>query len=219
MSRTKITSSNSSINDASTAQRRTDKLNLAPDSRWHPDVAEAEKRHSPIASEFFSPEMFDLELPPQLPKTTDDEIFQGQAFDLDPLSRTVIVLPPRRRDHFGSRRQAPAMICQEAYCDLEIPNLDRISELTPAVNTEVPTARTELNCLFSGIESAPAPDGSWGRWFLGLFVAAWAFWRRERDISRSIVALSELDDRSLRDIGIEHRLQIPDIVRKGRQGT
>jgi uncharacterized protein YjiS (DUF1127 family) len=38
-------------------------------------------------------------------------------------------------------------------------------------------------------------------------------WQRRREVSRSIAALSRLNDRTLRDIGIDHRLQIPERVR------
>ena len=41
----------------------------------------------------------------------------------------------------------------------------------------------------------------------------WQRWRRWREVSRSIAALSQLDDRTLRDIGIHHRVQIHDRVR------
>jgi uncharacterized protein YjiS (DUF1127 family) len=41
----------------------------------------------------------------------------------------------------------------------------------------------------------------------------WAQWRREREIKKTVGALVELDDRTLRDIGIPHRSQIEELVR------
>jgi len=44
----------------------------------------------------------------------------------------------------------------------------------------------------------------------------WKHLQKRREVSRSIVEVSEMDDRMLRDIGIQHRLQIPERVRFGR---
>jgi uncharacterized protein YjiS (DUF1127 family) len=217
MSRIKTTSPNSSITGAGTPRTGTDKPDTAPKSRFRPDVTEAEKRHPPIASEFFGPRMFDLELPAQLTGAADEAVFRGPELDIDPQSRTIIMLPPRPRGHFGTRRQTPAMIRPEAYREREIPGFDEISRQAPDMEAGTPPrARNELEDFFENIESAPAPRPSWSKRFLGLFVSAWSFWRREREISRSIAALSAMDDQILRDIGIEHRLQIPEIVRHGR---
>jgi len=41
----------------------------------------------------------------------------------------------------------------------------------------------------------------------------WAQWRREREIKKAVAALLELDDRTLRDIGIPHRSEIEQVVR------
>jgi uncharacterized protein YjiS (DUF1127 family) len=44
----------------------------------------------------------------------------------------------------------------------------------------------------------------------------WAIWRREREINVAVAALSEHDDRTLRDMGIPLRSQIEQVVRQGR---
>ena len=44
----------------------------------------------------------------------------------------------------------------------------------------------------------------------------WVIWRRERQIKVTVAALSEQDDRTLRDVGIPLRSQIEQIVRQGR---
>ncbi|GLR89123.1 DUF1127 domain-containing protein [Bradyrhizobium iriomotense] len=44
----------------------------------------------------------------------------------------------------------------------------------------------------------------------------WKKWRREREIKKAVVALAELDNRTLRDMGIPHPSQIERIVRYGR---
>jgi uncharacterized protein YjiS (DUF1127 family) len=44
-------------------------------------------------------------------------------------------------------------------------------------------------------------------------VTLWTHGRREREIRRAVAALAELDDRTLRDIGIPHRSHIEQVVR------
>jgi uncharacterized protein YjiS (DUF1127 family) len=46
----------------------------------------------------------------------------------------------------------------------------------------------------------------------------WAYWRLERNVKESVEALARLDDHTLRDIGINHRSGIEDVVRLGRHG-
>ncbi|WP_445220602.1 DUF1127 domain-containing protein [Bradyrhizobium sp. Pa8] len=41
----------------------------------------------------------------------------------------------------------------------------------------------------------------------------WAHWRREREITRAVAALSQYDDRTLRDLGICGRAEIERVVR------
>jgi uncharacterized protein YjiS (DUF1127 family) len=47
----------------------------------------------------------------------------------------------------------------------------------------------------------------------------WWHWRREREVKKAVATLVELDDRTLRDIGIPHRSQIEHAVRYGRNGS
>jgi uncharacterized protein YjiS (DUF1127 family) len=63
------------------------------------------------------------------------------------------------------------------------------------------TRRSRWNWLTSSVET---------------FVTLWSRWRREREIGKAAAALAELDDRTLRDIGIHHRSQIDQAVRHGR---
>ncbi len=44
----------------------------------------------------------------------------------------------------------------------------------------------------------------------------WAKWQRKREISQAVAALSQFDDRTLRDMGIPHRTLIEMTVRYGR---
>ena len=43
--------------------------------------------------------------------------------------------------------------------------------------------------------------------------AFWAHWRREREIKRAVAALTQFDDRTLRDMGISSRSEIEQVVR------
>jgi uncharacterized protein YjiS (DUF1127 family) len=49
-----------------------------------------------------------------------------------------------------------------------------------------------------------------------LIANRWAKWQREREISQAVAALSQFDDRTLRDMGIPHRTLIEQTVRYGR---
>jgi uncharacterized protein YjiS (DUF1127 family) len=51
---------------------------------------------------------------------------------------------------------------------------------------------------------------------LATIASRWAHWRREREIKRTVAALVELDDRTLRDAGIPCRSEIEQAVRYGR---
>ncbi|MGY4225026.1 uncharacterized protein YjiS (DUF1127 family) [Bradyrhizobium sp. USDA 4503] len=53
------------------------------------------------------------------------------------------------------------------------------------------------------------PLGSLGRMIMTL----WANWRREREIKQAVAALSQFDDRTLRDLGIHGRADIERVVR------
>jgi uncharacterized protein YjiS (DUF1127 family) len=44
----------------------------------------------------------------------------------------------------------------------------------------------------------------------------WRHWRHERDVAALVACLADLDDRTLRDIGVPHRSQIEQAVRYGR---
>jgi len=77
-----------------------------------------------------------------------------------------------------------------------------------AVEKGVPA--TEVN----DAASTRAPEG-WTRRLRGAALSLWAVWRREMDCARSIRELEQLDDRSLRDIGIGHRSDIEYQVRHG----
>jgi uncharacterized protein YjiS (DUF1127 family) len=58
----------------------------------------------------------------------------------------------------------------------------------------------------------------WARRLCAVARRAWASWRRELEYARAIKQLQQLDDRRLRDIGIEHRSEIDHLVRFGRKG-
>lgn len=60
---------------------------------------------------------------------------------------------------------------------------------------------------------APSSHWSWLTSSWQVFDTLWAHWRSERQIKTAIDALAELDDRTLRDMGIPHRSQIEYTVR------
>jgi uncharacterized protein YjiS (DUF1127 family) len=63
---------------------------------------------------------------------------------------------------------------------------------------------------------AVAPDAVGFRWLASLKEAILSFhahWQREREIRKAIAALTEFDDRTLRDMGIPSRSEIEHAVR------
>src|SRR5690606_28829730 len=62
---------------------------------------------------------------------------------------------------------------------------------------------------------AARPPERWARRLRGVVSFLWAAWRREMECARGVRALQQLDDRSLRDIGIGHRSDIEYMVRYG----
>jgi len=216
MSRTKTTIPNSLIGDADTA-RTTHTPEQAPKSRFRPGITEAEYHRPSIASEVRDAKIFHLGLPAQEVGTTEAAVSEESALDVAPLNRARIILkPPGPGSQFRPQRQASAKARPEVYHALELTSFEKLSRPSSTADVDVPRARNELVDLFSGLDSAPVPRRNWNKWFVGLFVSAWSRWRREREINRSIAALSEVDDRTLRDIGIHHRVHIPSIVRHGR---
>jgi len=66
-----------------------------------------------------------------------------------------------------------------------------------------------------GANRLALPSRGWLSSIAHGLIGLWGRWQRRRDISRTIAELSLMDDRSLRDIGIDHRLQIPERARVG----
>ena len=64
-----------------------------------------------------------------------------------------------------------------------------------------------------GANRLASPSRGWLSSIARGLIGLWGRWQRHREMSRAIEALSRLDDRSLRDIGIHHRLQIRERVR------
>ena len=70
------------------------------------------------------------------------------------------------------------------------------------------------------IYDAPSFDAdrsNWLAWSWSIAADRWRHWRHEREIRKAVVTLEELDDRTLRDIGIPDRSQIEQAARYGRK--
>lgn len=59
----------------------------------------------------------------------------------------------------------------------------------------------------------PSHHWSWPGSLAATIAARWTHWRREREIKRAVAALSQYDDRTLRDMGICGRADIEQVVR------
>jgi uncharacterized protein YjiS (DUF1127 family) len=75
----------------------------------------------------------------------------------------------------------------------------------------VVTSSTSPKVTEAGLEEDTNRPGSTRPW--STVRSRWAHWRRKRKIKKVVTVLVELDDRTLRDIGIPHRSQIEQVVR------
>ena len=216
MSRIRATSPTPTTNAGSGARKETDKLDPAPEANSRPRHIQDLISKPSIAADIFDLAALRLATQPQMDRPAADAGSTWSALDLDLLGRSLIVLPAQPGDRPGTRCGPPAIRLPAVHRELEIQCLEATSASAPAPHAAAPQARTELEDHFSGIDSEPAPRRGLSRWLLGMLGSAWSFWQRQRTIRRSVAALSEMSDRELRDIGIYHRLQIPELVRHGR---
>ena len=98
------------------------------------------------------------------------------------------------------------------------------SRIEPQASADVVAAdqRTHvaLRASAENSESVRSPASLSDGWLTSIGHGLLGLWKRlqqRRQISRSIAELSLLDDRTLRDIGIPHRLQISERVRSARK--
>ena len=216
MSHTEPTSPNSSAQQSGMLRPVGDTLDSPLEFGFRPTNSGMEKRQPSIASAVGDAEILHLDPWPRTAASTGETGLHEHELDLDPLSRSLIVLPQRPRSHCGTRREVPAA---HPNADLEMPSFDGLVSMSIAGDAEVTPPHSDLVRYFDGIDSPPAPERGWVRRMLSLVGSAWSFCWRECEINRSIAALSHLDDRTLRDIGIHDRLQIPDLVRNIRRGS
>ncbi len=124
------------------------------------------------------------------------------------------ILQPRDRSPRG-RREFKSSDSPTANHGTISPRLERnTNQATPAG----PAAAFADNSLRELNDVKSPRIGRSNRWnWLTLswefVVTLWIYGRREREIRRAVAALAELDDRTLRDIGIPHRSHIEQVVR------
>jgi uncharacterized protein YjiS (DUF1127 family) len=83
----------------------------------------------------------------------------------------------------------------------------------PEVKASFAGDRQQNFGCFMSPRTSPSKRVNWLTSLRNTVVTLWTNWRHEREVNRDIAALSELDDRILRDIGIVDRSQIDQIVR------
>jgi uncharacterized protein YjiS (DUF1127 family) len=132
-----------------------------------------------------------------------------------PLTETKIrqqkkVSPPEPR---GFMCLVPPLVNPEGAATEHGPTIDRFArgEAMPFENAP-PPGRRRLPSLKTG----PSSRWNWLTSFWKSVVALWAHACRKQKIKRTVAALAELDDRTLRDMGIPHRSGIEQVVRYGR---
>ena len=82
-----------------------------------------------------------------------------------------------------------------------------------AFGTRMPSTRDSFASPAREVDRYRFVHPSWLAMIWRAIASPWAKWRREREIKKAVVALAELDNRTLRDMGIPHRSQIEQIVR------
>jgi len=70
----------------------------------------------------------------------------------------------------------------------------------------------------SSFKGERSNDRNWPTKPWSAVAGRWRHWHHEREIKQAVATLVELDDRTLRDIGISHRSQIERAARYGRNG-
>jgi uncharacterized protein YjiS (DUF1127 family) len=102
-------------------------------------------------------------------------------------------------------------------------SLTIVSSTQPEVTKselESGTGRTRPRFEALSPDASPAVRSNARNWLAtswSVIVNRWQHWRRERVIKKAVSALVELDDRTLRDIGIPDRSQIEQAARYGRK--
>lgn len=94
------------------------------------------------------------------------------------------------------------------------PHLERATNCNMAGKTGATSVDAGL-VGFDGVTSVGIVRSN-ARSCWNLIAGLWTYWRGEREIRKAVRALAEFDDRTLRDIGIQHWSMIEQSVRSGR---
>jgi uncharacterized protein YjiS (DUF1127 family) len=108
-------------------------------------------------------------------------------------------------------------------------SLALVSSTHPEVTRSAPERSTDrphtgfppsADVRLAEIHDSPSFDAdhpTWLAWSWSIALDRWQHWRHEREIRKVVATLEELDDRTLRDIGIPDRSQIEQAARYGRK--
>jgi uncharacterized protein YjiS (DUF1127 family) len=125
---------------------------------------------------------------------------------------------PQRREFILHERRGAISSVWATASRRAAPGLERDGHQTAPPGSVVAFAEDGFR-EFDGTNSLHSGQPNRWNWLASSWkgvVILWADVRREREIKKAIAALAELDDRTLRDIGIPHRSRIEQVVRYGR---
>jgi uncharacterized protein YjiS (DUF1127 family) len=121
---------------------------------------------------------------------------------------------PPQPEQISSRDQGKFMAIVSSNSEIAASKLERDTNRNRP-ESEAPSGNAGLAGVFGGpsLDTGPSNHRSWLIKPWSAIASRWAHWHREREIEKAVAALSEFDDRTLRDIGIPYRSGIEQVVR------
>ena len=141
-----------------------------------------------------------------LPATPIDEPFSARA-------------EPSEKMSAGERRRSLAIVSSSTRPEVTGSELENETNRTGS-GSGAPSADAG-RVAFNDSSSFEADRSDYRNWLTKPWSAVagrWQHWHHEREIKQAVATLVELDDRTLRDIGISHRSLIEHAARYGRNG-
>ena len=113
------------------------------------------------------------------------------------------------------RRQSISLVPSSAHAEMTALEREDAVDRT-AFGERIPSRRDGYHALVGVLDRYRSVHPGWLSVIWRGIASRRAKWRREREIREAVAALTEYDDRLLRDMGFPHRSQIEQTLRNGR---